>query len=54
MGGGHDRVYDQVATRALLSKLINDYVPEFARLRDAVEAKYGLELDSMKRGPRGK
>ena len=41
-------IYDEAAARALVRKIIDDYAPEFARLRDAVRAKYGAELESMK------
>ena len=40
-------IYDEAAARALVRKIIDDYVPVFARLRDAIASKYGAELGSM-------
>ena len=40
-------IYSGAAVRPLVETIISRYIPEFQRMRSAIEAKYGAELSSM-------
>ncbi|MBR1672192.1 MAG: HI0074 family nucleotidyltransferase substrate-binding subunit [Fretibacterium sp.] len=41
------RLYDDTAARALTARVIARYVPEFQRMRAAIEERYGAELENL-------
>ena len=40
-------LYDGAAALALADRVITDYIPEFQRMRTAIEARYGTELANL-------
>ena len=48
----HDRnviehTYDAEELDRVLGRVLNDYIPSFFALRDAIRIRYGAELDQM-------